>query len=98
MAAILEGLDARLEISLVGVRIDLSKHGPSQPGILKDVERRLGDRHRRETAIGDQQRLADAEAFAGFGQFGYAPATELDGGRIAPVGSDIAHAVTFLRW
>lgn len=99
MAAVLEGPDAGFEVLLVRVWIDIGKDRPAETGIFEDIERSLGDCHRGKATVGDEQRLLDAEAFTGVGQFRDAAPAELDRCRIAPVCGDVAaHAVTFFRW
>ncbi len=99
MAAVLESLHAGIEVLLVRVRIDVCEDRAAEACIFQDVERILGNRHRGQAAIGNQQRLLHAKALAGVRQLLDAAAAELEGCRIAPVGCDIAaaHAVTFFR-
>ncbi len=79
MTAILEGLDAGIKIDFsFGLRIDIGEHRPAKAGGVENIERILGDRHRRQATVGDQQRLLHAERLAVIGEFLDAPGPELD--------------------
>ncbi len=86
VTAILERLDAGIEVLLVRVRIHVGEDGTAEAGVFQNIQRRLGDRHRGEAPIGDQKRLLDPQAFAGIRQLRDPAPAELDGGGIAPIG------------
>lgn len=97
MTAIAVSLDAGFHVDFVGVRIDIGKDRPAKTRLFQHIQRMRGDRHIGKATIRDEQRLPDAERFAGFRQFLDPATAKLDGGGITPVGDDI-HFVTFFRW
>ena len=96
--ALVEGVDAGLEVIFVGVGVDLGEDRAAEPRRLHQVQRLRGDRQGRKAPVGDQQRPRDARGGAGLGQFGNPPRAEADGGGIAPVGSRRGHGQPFFRW
>jgi hypothetical protein len=86
MAAIAVDLEARLQVLLVRVGVDLGKHRPAQTRLVHQVERALGDLHVLEAAVGDQQRLGDAGLRASLADLGNAACAKADGIGIGPVG------------
>jgi hypothetical protein len=96
MTAILVGLDPGGEVLVVRVGVDIGEDRPAKTTRFENVECILRDRHRREAAIGDQQRLLHAQRLAMIGEFLDAARAHLDQGGVAPVCGD-RHQFDFLR-
>ena len=96
--AIAIGRDPGLHVDVGRVGIDAREHRPPEPARLEHIERARRDRERREPAVGDEQRPADARCLAMGGKLGDPAGAELYRGGVGPVGLGRGHFVTFLRW
>ena len=80
------GGDAGFDIAVHRVGLHVAEDGGGSPGAFQIGQHLRQHRHVADAGIGDEQRLGDAGALEGVGQFGNAAGAETDRGRIVPVG------------
>jgi hypothetical protein len=86
-----EGDDARFDVSLDRVRLNVGKQCDRKPRVFEKPERLLRDRKLGKPRISHEQRPRDAGGTAGVGEFLDATGAEANGGRVAPIGGRCAH-------
>src|SRR6185503_7035946 len=91
MPAGLEDIHTPMQVRLDWVRAHIGKNAWRKPRCSQKIERLLRDVELRETGVGDEQRLPDPGSLAGVRQLVDAARAETDGGRIAPVRSELCH-------
>jgi hypothetical protein len=85
--------DAVVDVPPLRVRLDLREERGRQAALLQQFHDLGQQRQLREAGVGDDQRARDAGRAAGVGQFLQASDAEPDGGRVAPVGAEMAIGV-----